>query len=61
MMEAGYDGLGNDAAELFDRTANRRIREVRAGLVVVAGIREQNPAMMCLAEHDHMVDARASY
>jgi hypothetical protein len=25
MMEAGYDGLGNDAAELFDRTADRRI------------------------------------
>ncbi len=44
MMEAGYDGLGNDMTDPFDRTADRRILpegEVRAGLVVVVSIENQ--------------------
>jgi len=64
MMEAGYDGLGNDMTEPFDGAANRCILpegKVRAGLVVVAGVRGQNPAKMCLTKHDHMVGALASY
>lgn len=64
MMEAGDDGLGNDMTEPFDRAANRCVLpegEARAGLVVVAGVRGHDPVKMCLAKHDHMVDALASY
>src|SRR6266481_2989383 len=63
-MESGDDGLGNDMTDPFDRAANWRVLpegQVRTGLVVVAGVRGHDPVEMCLAKHDHMVDALASY
>src|SRR6516164_2601920 len=46
-METGDHGVGYDPAERLHRTADRRVLsegEVRAGLVVVAGIEGHDPA-----------------
>jgi hypothetical protein len=64
MMEVGDEGLSEDMAEPFDRTANRCVfpaGEVRTGLVLVAGVCRHDPVKMCRAKDGHMVGAIASY
>src|SRR5690348_12447426 len=60
VMQPADHGLGNDPAKLLDRAADRRVlpqREVSSRLVVVSRIRGHDPAKVCLAEHDRVVDA----
>ena len=64
MMEASDHRFGNDPAKPVNREASRGVLpegKVRAGPVVVAGIGRHDPMKMCLAKHDHMVGALASY
>src|SRR5262249_35625556 len=52
-MRAADHGLRDDPAKRLDWSANRRVlgqRQVRASLVVVAGIPGQNPTKVCFAK-----------
>jgi hypothetical protein len=64
VVQAADHGLGNDATKPLDLSAEGCIlaeRQVRANLVVVAGIRGHDPAKVRLARHDHVISAFASY
>ena len=64
MMESGDHGLGNAPARLLNGAANRGIlseREMRAGLIPVAGVGGHDALSRCPAKHNHMIYALASF
>src|ERR1019366_7555882 len=62
MVKPAEDRVGTNDSGLMNRTRNRRIlvrRPMRSDGVVVIGIRFQNPAQMCLARDNDVVQTLA--
>ena len=63
MMKSAEDGLSGGPAEPLDRPTDRRIlfeRQMRSEIVVIKGVGSKNPAQMCLAKDDDVIEAFAA-
>ena len=63
MMKAAEDRLSGELAEPSDRPMARCIlveRQMRSEIIVIKGIGSKNPAQMCLAENDDVIEAFAA-
>jgi hypothetical protein len=63
VMQSAEERMRRDATDPLNRTREWRIfvqRPVRSHIVVIAGIRLQNPTQVRLAQGDHMVGALTS-
>ncbi len=62
-MQPAEERMRREASDPLNPAREGRVlvqRSVRSHIVVIAGIGLQNPAQVCLAQGDHVVDALAS-
>jgi hypothetical protein len=60
MMKSAKDRPSNELAEPLDRPTARRILvqgQMCSAFVVVTGVGRKDPAQMCLAEYDDVIEA----
>ena len=63
MMKSAENRLSSEPAEPLDRPMDRRIlleTQMRSEIVVIKGIGSKNPAQMCLAKDDDVIEAFAA-
>jgi len=63
VMQSAEERMRHDATDPLNRAREWRVfvqRSVRSQIVVIAGIRLQNPTQVRLAQGDHMICALAS-
>ncbi len=60
MMKSAEDRQGSDLAKPLNRTTERRVlgeREVGPDVIIIGGIRREDPQQMGLAEDDDVIEA----